>query len=327
MKRLISAAVIAAFATLASFAQTPTSDGFEFEPTGTYLFCKRDTCDLFLDIYEPAPGSETHITSDGKSLRKPTVIYVFGGGFKEGSRNSAYQKPYFKMLCDAGYGVAAIDYRLGLKNFDQPGVNIQSANALYDAIQIAVEDLFEATAFILDNESQIGINTSSIVVCGSSAGAITALQAEWEICNGHPIASRLPEGFNYSGIMSFSGAIFSREGALRYPVEPCPHFMCHGTADKIVVYNQIAFMKMRFAGTDPITKVFAQNGFCYQTWRFEGNMHEISASLIRNFPEEIRFLEENVIKGVRRNIDATVKDPSIDIPSWARTDYKDLYRK
>lgn len=325
MKRLISAA-FAAFAALACIAQNPATDKFEFEPTGTYLFCKRDTCDLFLDVYEPTPGSETHITADGQTLRKPTVMYVFGGGFKEGSRNSAYQKPYFKMLCDAGYGVVAVDYRLGLKSLSQPGVNMQSANALYDAIQIAVEDVFEATAFILDNESQIGVNTSSIVLCGSSAGAITALQAEWEISNSHSIASRLPKGFNYSGVMSFSGAIFSREGALKYPIEPCPHFMCHGTADKIVVYNQIAFMKMRFAGTDPITKVFAQNGFNYQTWRFEGNMHEIAGSMIRNFPEEVRFLEENVMKGTRRNIDATVKDPTIQIPSWASGDYKDLYK-
>ena len=28
-------------------------------PDGTYLFEKRDTCDLFLDVYNPAKGSET----------------------------------------------------------------------------------------------------------------------------------------------------------------------------------------------------------------------------------------------------------------------------
>lgn len=326
MKRLYIAA-IAAFAAIACFAQKSDADVYQFEPSGSYLFCKRDTCDLYLDVYEPTPDSETQITVNGEAVAKPTILYVFGGGFKEGSRTSAYQKPYFKKLCDAGYGVVAIDYRLGLKDFDMPGVNMQAANALYDAIQIAVEDLFEATAFLLENESQIGVNTSSLVVCGSSAGAITALQAEWEICNSHPIAARLPEGFNYSGIMSFSGAIFSREGALKYPKEPCPHFMCHGTADKTVLYNQIAFMKMRFVGTDLITKAFEQNGYCYQTWRFEGNMHEIAASMVHNFPEEVRFLEENVVKGVRRNIDATIKDPSIEVPAWARVEYKDLYKK
>lgn len=326
MKRLFTAAA-AALAAVVCLAQNSGSGKFTFEPDGTYLFARRDTCDLFLDIYEPTPGSATHLEVGDKAVRKPTILYVFGGGFKEGSRNSAYQKPYFKMLCDAGYGVIAIDYRLGLKDFDQPGVNLQAANALYDAIQIAVEDLFDATAFILDNESQIGVNTSDIVLCGSSAGAITVLQAEWEISNGHAIAGKLPEGFNYAGVMSFSGAIFSREGALKYDAEPCPHFLCHGTADKTVLYSQIAFMKMRFVGTDLISKAFAQGGYCCQTWRFEGNMHEISTSMVHNFPEEVRFLEENVIKGIRRNIDATVKDPSIDIPSWARTDYKDLYRK
>ena len=46
-------------------------------PAGTYLYAQRDTCDLFMDIYYPSAGSETHI--DGKE--KPTVIFMFGGGF------------------------------------------------------------------------------------------------------------------------------------------------------------------------------------------------------------------------------------------------------
>lgn len=120
MKRLFTATA-AAFAAVVCLAQNST-----FEPTGTYLFAQRDTCDLFLDVYEPTPGSATHLDVGDKSVRKPTVLYVFGGGFKEGSRNSNYQKPYFKMLCDAGYGVVAIDYRLGLKDFDQPGVSLQA---------------------------------------------------------------------------------------------------------------------------------------------------------------------------------------------------------
>ena len=37
-------------------------------PTETCLFAHRDTCDLYLDIYEPAPGAET--TFQGVRLRR-----------------------------------------------------------------------------------------------------------------------------------------------------------------------------------------------------------------------------------------------------------------
>ena len=41
--------------TLISAAAEPV-----ISPDGTYLFEKRDTCDLFLDVYNPAKGSEPH---------------------------------------------------------------------------------------------------------------------------------------------------------------------------------------------------------------------------------------------------------------------------
>lgn len=292
------------------------------EPSGTYLYCQREDGDLYLDIYDPAPGSITEI--DG--VRKPTVIYVFGGGFKEGNRTPEWNSNFFKTLSEAGYSVAVIDYRLGLKGVKEMGTNLKSANMLYDAIQLAVEDLFAATNFLLENGDELNLNTSSIVISGSSAGAITALQAEWEICNGHDIAKVLPEGFNYSGVISFSGAIFSREGAIKYAKAPCPHFMCHGTADKMVNYGQMSFMKQRFAGTDIISKTFSKNGYNHQVWRFEGNGHEISITQVHMFPEEQRFLEANVMKGIKRNIDATVIDESVEVPDWAKGDYKDIYK-
>lgn len=293
------------------------------EPSGTYLYCQRETGDLYLDVYDPAPGSITEV--DG--IRKPTIIYIFGGGFKGGSRSPQYNSNWFKYLSEAGYSVVAIDYRLGLRDVTEMGINAKSADLLYNAIQIAVEDLFAATRFLLENADQLGINASSLVISGSSAGAITALQAEWEICNGSDIAGILPEDFNYSGVLAFSGAIYSRSGAIRYPKTPCPHFLCHGTEDKIVPYTQIALLKQRFAGSDAIAKVLAQNGFNYQIWRFAGNSHEIANSMVRNLPEEIHFLEDNVVKGTKRNIDATVDDGGIVVPVWASGDYKKIYEK
>ena len=79
----------------------------------TYQFATRDTLNLYLDVYEPAPGSQT--TFEGHA--KPTILFVFGGGFIKGERSNAFQRAWFTRLNQAGYGVVSIDYRLGMKGF------------------------------------------------------------------------------------------------------------------------------------------------------------------------------------------------------------------
>lgn len=181
----------AAFLTFMT-AQAKAADK-PIEPDGTYMFVKRDTCDLFLDVYNPAKNSET--TFNGKE--KPTVIFMFGGGFIQGTRDDEDYKKWFRQLTDNGYRVISIDYRLGLKGSNKVGV--AQVNILDKAIHMAVEDLFSATRFIIDNADQLGVNPSNMVISGSSAGAITVMQAEYEICNRTSWAQVLPEGFNYAG--------------------------------------------------------------------------------------------------------------------------------
>lgn len=290
-----------------------------FKPTGTYIYAHRDTCDLYLDHYAPAPGS---VAQGGT---RPAILFSFGGGFKEGSRDSGSYMPWFKALTEAGFTVVSIDYRLGLKDFNGAGVNPKFIGALGNAIDIAVEDLFSATAFIVENAGMLGIDPSRIVASGSSAGAITVLQAEWEICNSGSLAGILPDGFNYAGVISFSGAVFSRSGAVRFPVKPCPMMMLHGTADKIVPYKQIAFLNLHFSGTDVITRWMKKDGWCYNCLRFDGHSHEIAVAFMPNLAEELRFLQTNVIEGKDRTVDVLIDDPDILIPSWAKGSYKKLY--
>ena len=67
-----------ASAILMALMEMPASAAAEpISPDGTYMFAQRDTCDLYLDVYDPAPESVT--TLDGKT--KPTVLFMFGGGF------------------------------------------------------------------------------------------------------------------------------------------------------------------------------------------------------------------------------------------------------
>ena len=242
-------------------------------PTSTYLYAQRDTCDLFLDIYQPAKGSMTHI--NGKE--KPTVVFMFGGGFITGQRDNESYNKWFRQLTDNGYGVISIDYRLGLKGSNKVG--IAQTNLLDKAIHMAVEDLFSATNFIIDNATELGVNPNNLVVSGSSAGAISVIQAEYEIANQTSWAKVLPEGFNYAGVMSFAGAIFSREGKVDFKTEPCPVMMLHGTADAIVPYTQIAVLNLGFFGGGKLVERFKKYDLNYNMYHFVDYGHEIASSM------------------------------------------------
>ena len=295
--------VTTAFLTLA--ASAAAKEEKLISPDGTYLFEKRDGEELFLDIYNPAEGSET--TLEGKA--KPAIMFMFGGGFIRGTRDDADYHKWFKMLTDNGFRVISIDYRLGLKGSNKVG--IAQVNVLDKAIHMAVEDLFSATRFVVDNADQLGVEPSNIVIAGSSAGAISVMQAEYELCNQTKWTEGLPEGFRYAGVMSFSGAILSREGELDYARMPAPTLMLHGTADELVNYNQIKFFNLGFFGGGKLVKRFEKKGFNYNMYHFVGYGHEIAESMDTTFDLQMRFIETNVMNGQRRIIEAWVDDPGV----------------
>jgi predicted esterase len=277
----------------------------EVTPDGTYMFVKRDTCDLFLDLYKPTKGSET--TFEGK--QKPTIIFMFGGGFTSGERDNPRYQIWFKQMNDLGYSVISIDYRLGLKGTSKVGV--AQVNVLDKAIHMAVEDLFSATRFIIDNADQLGVNPANIVISGSSAGAISVMQAEYEICNRTSWAQVLPEDFNYAGVMSFAGAILSRKGEVKYAETPAPTLMLHGTSDALVNYRQIKFFNLGFFGGGKLVKRFEKFGYNYNMYHFLGYGHEIAGSMDTTFDIQLDFLQTNVIEGKRRIVEAWVDDPNV----------------
>ena len=289
-------------------------------PSATCLFAHRDTCDLYLDIYNPAPGSATSI--DG--VAKPSILFVFGGGFVMGERNNESYLPWYKMLTDDGYRVIAVDYRLGLKGVKKMGV--AQVKQLDKAIHMAVEDVFSAVAFLDQNSGRFGIQMDNIVLSGSSAGAITALQADWESANRTEWARELPEGFRFAGVMSFSGAIYSDKGVPKYSSAPAPTLLLHGTDDQLVPYTRIKFLNLIFAGSDVLAKSFRENGYNYNILRFKDRGHEIANNMVISYLDEIKFLETNVMKKERRIVDSMIDDPSIPVPDWAKATVDDIYR-
>lgn len=286
----------------------------KYKPDQTLLFAVKGTDSLYLDIYRP---------TDRIDPAKPTILFMFGGGFKEGSRDSGQE--WFKLLCAQGYPVVSIDYRLGLKDYRQAKLDLKFIKALDRSIALAVEDLFSATAFLLENGSRYGVDPHNMVLSGSSAGAISVLQGEYEICNRSEIAKVLPEDFNYAGVMSFAGAIYSHRNPIRFKNEPCPIALFHGTADMIVKYKKIAFFNLCFGGSDEISKCLRKQGIRHHIYRYAGHGHEVSIYEGFCFDKEMEFLQQDVMKGNRRSIDSLIDDPEAPEAPWGKKDFKALY--
>lgn len=288
------------------------------EPDATYMFAEKDTSQLFLDIYKPSNGSET--TYLGK--KKPTILFMFGGGFVQGERDNKFYQPWFKQLVDNGFTVISIDYRLGLK--DKENLGFGKIKLIENAIYMAVEDLFSATSYIIENAESLEVDPNNIIISGSSAGAIAALQADYNLANKTKYAKELPNDFKYAGVISFAGGIFSREGKLDYKETPAPTLFLHGTKDKVVAYKQIRFFNLGFFGSDKIAERFKKFNYNYSILRYADHGHEIAGALVQSFDKQLVFIYTNVMRNEKRIVDAIIDDPSIE-KNTAPASLKEIY--
>ena len=293
-----------------------------FAQKSTYMVAQCDTCDLFMDVYEPA-------VIPGDTLQRPTILFVFGGGFIMGQRDDPWVLPWFKLLNENGYRVVSVDYRLGLKGvpmkFDLFHL-IQSANYTKKAVDMGVEDVFAAVRYLADHQEELRVDMDNIVISGSSAGAMISLSSELEACNRTVRAAILPEGFHFAGVMSFAGAIMSDSGKHEYKRTPCPQLLIHGTEDGAVAYEKMGFGRWGMFGSSYLVeKVLEPAGYPYQIYRYVGHTHDMAANMMANWPEEKRFLEVSVMGGNKLVIDCTINDPTMPVLGSASVTLDDIY--
>ena len=265
--------------------QAPAQE-HKLTPDATCAYIVRGADTLLLDIYRPAPGAPT--TWKGKT--KPAILNVTGGGFGGGSRDHIFFHPWFQELLEAGYPIVSIDYRLYMKG--RRAVGDELGIFLKTAIEMATEDLFLATKWLLENGEPYGIDARNLVLVGGSAGAVTILQAEYELCNRTPIASVLPEDFDYFGVMAFAGSIFPDKGKPVFARKPCPILLMHGTDDMVVPYGKYLKYKMNFYGTKALSKILTDNGYPNWTFRYEGLRHEVAGGMLVTVPFQDAFIKD-----------------------------------
>lgn len=197
---------------------------FQFDEINmeTYTYATKDGENLDLDIYLPNYDSEAE---------RATIIYVHGGGFQAGKRNGEDIQKFCKQLAGYGYVVTSISYRLTRK--DKPGgfgCECPAVDKL-NTFQAAVEDLQDATFFLIENREQFGINPQKIILAGSSAGAETVLNTAYQ----PPYCYGLDSGpVSFAGVISMAGAI--PDTTVIYDESAIPSMFFHGTDDNLVPY-------------------------------------------------------------------------------------------
>jgi predicted esterase len=273
--------------------------------TTTVEFVQYDTGPLNMDIY--APHADAGARSDDHALN-PVVICIFGGGFLAGKRNDKFYLPYYKFLADHGYTVAAIDYRLGLKGTKKPP-SLFNRKPIINAIEIAAQDVFAATSYLIKHAKELQIDTTKIILSGSSAGAITALQADYEKRNYMKNARILSTGFQYAAVISFAGAVYSKEGRPDYAVAPAPTLLFHGSKDNWVPYNKVSFLGTGVYGSRSLAKRRKKKGFPYCFYTFENIRHDVAIFPMNEYqPQVLEFLQDYVTLGKRLYIDINIRD-------------------
>ena len=293
MKRIILIAVSAILA-VSTFAVNKN----------TYTFAEKDGQELKLDVYMPEDSLNEH----------PCIVFAFGGGFKMGARDEASYQKFLTEMAENGIVGVSIDYRLGLKDKKIKNL-IQLAKILENSVNMAVEDMASAVEFVLKNAADLKVNPKQIMLSGSSAGAITALQTDYYLCNAK--IKNLPEDFRFAGVLSFAGAVASFGEKLEYKKQPAPVLFMHGTKDGLVAYDKKVVLKRGMYGSNYlIENIWVKNNWPYMALRFRNFGHEVAMiGFKENVPTILEFIDKFVLNSNKIYVtDVTIAEQGVNEP-------------
>lgn len=124
---------------------------------------------LEMDIYTPV--------GDDAAAKRPLLLLMHGGSFFIGNKAEPGQKGWGEYFASLGYVAVSIDYRLGFH---------ATKKEIRQAEYRALEDADTALEYLLGRED-LRIDPDRIFLCGTSAGAITALNLAFRPGNPYPV--------------------------------------------------------------------------------------------------------------------------------------------
>jgi len=261
----------------------------------TYTYATKDGEELKFDLYMPALEFEKN---------KVVILYVHGGGFYAGNRSDG--KTFCTRLARYGYAALSLSYRLTRKGTKSGfGCDCTKTEKLA-TFQSAVEDIQDATAYLIQNRESLGIDPQKIILAGSSAGAESVLNAAYQ----PPFCYGLASGpVAYAGVISMAGAI--PDLSKIYDESAVPSMFFHGTCDNLVPYATAPHRHCKetdagyimLYGGYSIAEKLRELGKPYWLVTICGGAHEWAGKPMTVFFDEIiRFCNEFVIQGKKEQI-------------------------
>ncbi|WP_163707783.1 alpha/beta hydrolase [Mangrovibacterium lignilyticum] len=268
----------------------------------TYTYAEKDSFTLDLDLYQPA--------FDAKDDR-PVVLYVHGGGFSGGVRDSEEIREFCKKIAEHGYVAVSISYRLTRKG-TTTGLGCECpATEKLKTFQAAVDDLQDATYFLIERWEQFGIDPHKIILAGSSAGAETVLNAAFQ----PPYCYGLDSGpVSYAGVIGMAGAIPDINAI--YEDSAVPAMFFHGTCDDLVPYSTAPHHYcseespgyLVLHGSYSMAERLRELGKAYWLHTTCGGNHSVASTPMTEYFEEImQFCYDFVLQGKKMQIH-TIRD-------------------
>lgn len=265
-----------------------------------------ETRALEMDIFMPRNDTLT---------KRPAIIFSHSGAFLLGSRQNDDMIAFCDSFARRGYVTATIDYRMGM-GADVTrflgaivGLDVNEKNAQRAGYR-AVQDGRAAIRFLKHNSEKYGIDSSKIVMVGSSAGAIQALSVIYldqeneipESTLSEPelgrldavgVASSSPKP---TAVVSMWGAIWNTE---QIENNTTPVLLIHGEDDNIVPFKNgiplegttpdnpfVHFNMPETYGSYCIDTSLANKGIPHETYFVKGKKHEFYGVNTGMFPPE-----------------------------------------
>lgn len=239
-------------------------------PDETRVYAEKDGEELYLDVYMPEGGSNEV---------NPVMIFMHGGGFSAGSPKNESLVQLAKFANKRGYISVLISYRLTRK-----GKSFScdyEASGKIETFKKSAEDFMDAVLYVVNHSEELNVDTSKIIVGGSSAGAEAVLNA---VYNSSLMFNEMAKysKVDISGVLSLAGAVVDARYITSESNIPAVFF--HGTDDNLVPYGSAPHHYC--AETEPgyiyldgsrtiADKLKALNS-SYLLFTYKGARHEIS---------------------------------------------------
>lgn len=283
-----------------TFAQTLYKDSIYGKVNvSTHTFKSPDGTKLEMDYYR----------ADGVTGKLPLIVYVHGGGFNSGTRNSQGIQYFAKRLAKRGYAVTSVSYRLTLKD---AGAECEiTEEQKKKAIKDASLDVTMGVKYISENSSLFMADVDKVILIGSSAGGEAVLNMVYGMDSCQIISKA-----KFAGVISMSGSLLDLEGITAEKAIPTQLF--HGTADEIVPYKRASHYYCKRSepgycvmyGSKLIANRLKQLGTSYYLYSINGGTHSwAGVPTKRCFIEIIDFLYNDIMNpSLTRQTERTVTE-------------------